>query len=80
MIFYILFKVIERAVAFNLSKYVINNNLNELLQSSNESGHTTETTLFRMSIDQGKPVKLVLLELAAAFDTVDHNIPFSGLK
>jgi len=33
-----------------------------------------------MSIDQGKPVILVLLYLSAAFDAVDLNIPFSRLK
>ena len=31
-----------------------------------------------MSIDQGKPVILVLLD--TAFDTVDHNVLFSRLK
>ena len=50
------------------------------------SGHSTETVLVRvkndimMSIDQGKPVILVLLDLSAAFDIVDHNVLFSGLK
>ena len=33
-----------------------------------------------MSIDQGKPVIIVLLDLSAVFDRVDHNALFSGLK
>jgi len=33
-----------------------------------------------MSIDQGKPVILVLLDLSDVFDTVDHNVFFSMLK
>ena len=33
-----------------------------------------------MSIDQGKSVILVLLDLSAAFDTVDYNLLFSSLK
>ena len=33
-----------------------------------------------MSIDQGKPVILVLLDLSAAVYTVDHNVLFSRLK
>ena len=79
-------KGIEKAVTFHLNKYLINNNLNESLQSANKSGHSTETALVRvkndimMSINQGKPVILVLLDLSAAFDTVDHNVLFSRLK
>ena len=70
---------------FHLNKYSINNNLNESLQSDYKSGHSTETPLVRvkndmMSIDQGKPVIRVLLDLSAAFDTVDHNVLFSRLK
>ena len=38
-------KVIEKAVAFHLNKYLINNNLNESLQSAYKSGHSTETAL-----------------------------------
>ena len=33
-----------------------------------------------MSIDQGKPVLLVLLDLSDAFYTIDHSVPFSSLK
>ena len=55
-------KVIEKAVAFHLNEYLINNNLNESLQSASKSAHITETALVRvkndiiMLIDQGKPV------------------------
>ena len=48
-----------------------------------KSGYSTETVLVRvkkyiiMSIDQGKPIILVLLDLSAAFDIVDHNVLFS---
>jgi len=33
-----------------------------------------------LSYDQGKPVILVLLHLSGAFNTVNHNVPFSRLK
>ena len=36
-------KVIEKTVALHLNKYLINNNLNESLQSVYKSGHSTET-------------------------------------
>ena len=32
------------------------------------------------SIDQGQPVFLALLDLSAAFDIANHNVPFSRLK
>ena len=50
------------------------------------SGYSTKTALvwvkndIMISIDQGKPVILIPLELSAAFDTVDHNVLFSRLK
>ena len=78
-------KVIKRAVAFHPNKYLINNNLNESLQPVYKSGHSTETAVVRVktyimiSIEQGKPVILVLVDLSAAFDTVDHNVLFSRI-
>ena len=79
-------KVIERAIAFNPNKYLINNNLNESLQSAYKNAHSTETALVRvnndimMSIDPDKSIILVLLDLSAAFERVDHNVFFSRLK
>jgi len=78
--------VIERAVGLYLNIYLIKTNLNELLQSAYKSSQSTETALVReknyiiMSIDQCKPLILVLLDLSSAFEAVDHIVLFSRLK
>ena len=62
------------------------NNLNEAQQSAFKCGHSTETALLRMkndiamSIDQSQAVVLVLLDLSAAFDTIDHDVLFPDWK
>jgi len=77
---------IKRQSSYRKNKYIININLNKLLQSAYKRGHSTETGLVRvkngilMSIDQDKPVILILLDLSAAFDTVLYNALFSRLK
>ena len=43
-------KVKEKAVAFHLNKYLINDNLNESLQYAYKSGHSTETALVRVKM------------------------------
>ena len=71
-------KVIEKVIAAQLTSYVEDNNLCELFQSAYRRNHSTETALIRvhndiaMAIDKGHSVILVLLDLSAAFDTVDH--------
>ena len=66
--------------------HVRNNNLDELFQSAYKAGHTTETALLRVqndvlrAIDNGDCVMLLLLDLPAAFDTVDHSILLSRLS
>lgn len=54
--------------------------MHEFLQSAYKQGHSTETALVKVqndilrSIDECKCAALLLLDLWAAFDTVDHAI------
>ena len=73
-------KAIEKAVAFKLDYHLINSNAHELYQSAYKQGHSTETVLVIVyndilcGIDDGGYVVLLLIDLSAAFDTVDHTI------
>jgi hypothetical protein len=79
-------KLIERLVASRFVKYIIDNKLQELLQSSYSKFHSTETALIKVqndvleAIDGKKCVLLVLLDLSAAFDTIDHKILLARLS
>ena len=71
-------KVIEKVAAMRLTNYLCDNDLNENLQSAYKKHHSCETALLRVqndilkSIDNKQCVVLLLLDLSAAFDTVDH--------
>ena len=79
-------KTIEKCVAKQLIQYLDINDLGELYQSADKSNHSFETALIRihndiaMAIDQHNSVILVLLDLSAAFDTVDHGLLLSRLS
>ena len=79
-------KTIEKCVAKQLIQYLDINDLGETYQYAYKRNHSTETALIRvhndiaMAIDQHNSVILVLLNLSAAFDTVDHGILFSRLS
>ena len=66
----------------NASKFV----LNEPLQSAYTPNHSTETAVVKvvndihLALDSGQCVFLVLLDLSAAFDTIDHEVYLSRLK
>ncbi len=78
-------KVIERIV---LSQLLIHLNTNKLLdphQSAYRAGHSTETALLKvandllLALDDDKISLLSLLDLSAAFDTIDHMILLSRI-
>ena len=62
------------------------NNLHEPLQSAYTSNHSTKTALLKVSddilgtLDNGKCVYTVLLDLSAAFDTIDHTVFLASMK
>ena len=63
-----------------LTDHVSRNDLLERNQSAYRQNHSTETALLHItnclleSTDQGRVSILSLLDLSAAFDTIDHNI------
>ena len=78
-------KVVEKCVAKQLIDYLDANGPNVLYQSAFRKLHSTETVLIRVhndiaiALDQKRSVILLLLDLSAAFDTVDHCILLSRL-
>ena len=79
-------KAIEKLVANQLISYINDYELNETFQSAYKKYHSAETALIRVhndilsAIDNRRIVILLLLDLSAAFDTVDHTILLSRLR
>ncbi|KAI2647852.1 RNA-directed DNA polymerase from mobile element jockey [Labeo rohita] len=79
-------KIIEKVVFNQLNNYLNSNGYLDNFQSGFRPHHSTETALIkiindiRLNSDSGKISVLVLLNLSAAFDTVDHNILLERLE
>ena len=79
-------KLLERMVAKQLHDHLSQHQLYEKHQSAYRKRHSTETALTRVqndilrAMDDSKATVLLLLDLSAAFDTVDHNFLLERLK
>jgi hypothetical protein len=79
-------KLIEKVVASRLFHHMSSDHLHETFQSAFKPCHSTETALLRVhndilcAIDKKEAVYLVLLDLSAAFDTIDHHVLTYYLK
>ncbi len=79
-------KTLERVVFNQVSLFLSQNNKLDTKQSGFRSGHSTETALLsvtealRIAKADSKSSVLILLDLSAAFDTVNHQILLSTLS
>ena len=79
-------KITEKVVASRIKSHLLSNSLSSSFQSAYRMFHSTETTLLGMhndltlAMDRGEVTFLILLDLSAAFDTVDHSIILHRLQ
>ena len=79
-------KLIEIVVLKRLTDHIVRNNLHEQFQSAYKPNHSAETALMRVhndiliSLDNNRGVVLIMLDLSAAFDTVDHSLLLGRMR
>ena len=79
-------KLIERVVCVQISGMAEKSGNTEPLQSVYKKNYSTETALLKVkadilqAMDNQRVVCLILLDLSAAFDTVNHQLPLNRLK
>ena len=79
-------KLLERIVSKRIVSHLSDHDLREVFQSAYVANHSTETALVRVHndicrmVDDHGAVMLLLLDLSAAFDTIDHDILLTRLS
>ena len=82
----LLSKLLERAVSQQLTRYLESESLLPQNQFAYRANHSTETAVLRVfsdlvsESDAGNIFLMALLDLSAAFDTVDYEISFRRLE
>ncbi len=79
-------KVLEKIMLCQLQSFLHSNHISEMFQSGFKPFHSTESALLRVlndilvATDSGDSVILIILDLTAAFDTIDHQLLLSRLQ
>ena len=79
-------KIPEKAVASRVDSHINSSHISNDYQSAYRKFHSTETALLKLhndilsSLDDGKVTPLILLDLSAAFDTIDDSILLGRLE
>ena len=79
-------KILEKVVLNQLKNHLSGNNLLEIFQSVYRQNHSTETAILSVldgllgSADERLVSLVALLDLSAAFDTLDHLIRLKRLE
>ena len=79
-------KVIEKVISIRILGHILDNNIVDSFQSAYRAGHSCETALLHVyndivtTVGKGNGSFLVLLDLSADFDTIDHDNLFYILE
>ena len=82
----ILAKIIEKAALEQITSYLTLNNLQSNSQSAYKKGHSCETAMLKVvndiqeEINKNNMIILLMLDLSAAFDTIDQDILLAKLE
>ena len=79
-------KIIEKVIANRLNAHLCNESSTYTFQSANKRNHSTETALLcvvneiRTAHDRRQGTVIAMIDLSAAFDTIDHSILLARLQ
>jgi hypothetical protein len=79
-------KILEKVVSNQLENHINSHFFHDDVQSAYRAYHSTETALLRVNhdiayaLDSNCCAVLLMLDLSAAFDTIDHQILFNRLE